>query len=220
MLRIAHLTLAYADTVVVDDLSLTAEDGEVLCVLGPSGCGKSTLLRAIAGLEPPVTGAIHLDGRDLAGLRPDQRDVGLMFQEHALFPHRTVAENVAFGPRVHGLDRASVRERVSEALALVGLGGTGDRHVDELSGGERQRVSLARALLKDAPIWILDEPLSSLDRKMAEEIMFTLNELIKEKTVLHITHQNVGSIQADKVYLMGECEVLGAANHKNGIAKS
>ena len=214
MLRIAHLTLAYADTVVVDDLSLTAEDGEVLCVLGPSGCGKSTLLRAIAGLEPPVTGAIHLDGRDLAGLRPDQRDVGLMFQEHALFPHRTVAENVAFGPRVHGLDRASVRERVSEALALVGLGGTGDRHVDELSGGERQRVALARAIAPRPRLLMLDEPLGSLDRALQTRLLEDLPRVFTElgTTVVYVTHDQDEALSlADRIAVMraGRIEQVG-----------
>ena len=215
MLRIAHLTLAYDDTVVVDDLSLTAEDGEVLCVLGPSGCGKSTLLRAVAGLEPPVAGTIHLDGRDLAGLRPDQRDVGLMFQEHALFPHRTVAENVAFGPRVHGLDRAAVRQRVSESLALVGLGGTADRHVDELSGGERQRVALARAIAPRPRLLMLDEPLGSLDRALQTRLLEDLPRVFSElgTTVLYVTHDQDEALSlADRIAVMraGRLEQLGS----------
>lgn len=214
MLRIAHLTLAYDANVVVDDLSLTAEDGEVLCVLGPSGCGKSTLLRAVAGLEPPVTGTIHLDGRDLAGLRPDQRDVGLMFQEHALFPHRTVAENVAFGPRVHGLDRADVRQRVAEALALVGLGGTADRHVDELSGGERQRVALARAIAPRPRLLMLDEPLGSLDRALQTRLLEDLPRVFAElgTTVVYVTHDQDEALSlADRIAVMraGRLEQVG-----------
>jgi thiamine transport system ATP-binding protein len=214
MLRITDLTLAYDHTVVVDDLSLTAEDGEVLCVVGPSGCGKSTLLRAVAGLEPPVTGAIHLDGRDLAGLRPDQRDVGLMFQEHALFPHRTVAENVAFGPRAHGLDRAAIRERVSEALALVGLAGTADRHVDELSGGERQRVALARAVAPRPRLLMLDEPLGSLDRALQARLLEDLPQVFTElgTTVVYVTHDQDEALSlADRVAVMraGRLEQLG-----------
>ncbi len=214
MLSISHLTLAYDGTVVVDDLSLSAADGEVLCVLGPSGCGKSTLLRAVAGLEPPVAGAIHLDGQDLAGLRPDQRDVGLMFQEHALFPHRTVAENVAFGPRVHGLDRASVRERVDGALALVGLGGTADRHVDELSGGERQRVALARAIAPRPRLLMLDEPLGSLDRALQTRLLEELPQVFTElgTTVLYVTHDQDEALSlADRIAVMrqGRLEQLG-----------
>lgn len=215
MLRISDLTLAYDGTVVVDDLSLAAEDGEVLCVLGPSGCGKSTLLRAVAGLEPPLTGTIHLDDQDLAGLRPDQRDVGLMFQEHALFPHRTVAENVAFGPRVHGLDRASVRERVGGALALVGLGGTADRHVDELSGGERQRVALARAIAPRPRLLMLDEPLGSLDRALQTRLLEELPQVFTElgTTVLYVTHDQDEALSlADRIAVMraGRIEQLGS----------
>jgi thiamine transport system ATP-binding protein len=214
MLRITDLTLAYDHTVVVDDLSLTAEDGEVLCVLGPSGCGKSTLLRAVAGLEPPVTGVIELDGRNLAGLRPDQRDVGLMFQEHALFPHRTVAENVAFGPRVHGLDRRAIRERVSEALALVGLAGTAGRHVDELSGGERQRVALARAIAPRPRLLMLDEPLGSLDRALQTRLLEDLPQVFTElgTTVVYVTHDQDEALSlADRIAVMraGRIEQLG-----------
>jgi thiamine transport system ATP-binding protein len=214
MLRITDLTLAYDHTVVVDDLSLTAEDGEVLCVVGPSGCGKSTLLRAVAGLEPPVTGAIELDGRDLAGLRPDQRGVGLMFQEHALFPHRTVAENVAFGPRVHGLDRRAIRERVSEALALVGLAGTAGRHVDELSGGERQRVALARAIAPRPRLLMLDEPLGSLDRALQTRLLEDLPQVFAElgTTVVYVTHDQDEALSlADRIAVMraGRIEQLG-----------
>ena len=205
MLEIEHLTLAYGDTVVVEDLGLTAADGEVLCVLGPSGCGKSTLLRAVAGLEPPVTGTIHLDGRDLAGLRPDQRDVGLMFQEHALFPHRTVAENVAFGPRVHGLDRNAVRQRVTEALELVGLSGTEFRHVDELSGGERQRVALARAIAPRPRLLMLDEPLGSLDRALQTRLLEDLPRVFSQlgTTVVYVTHDQDEALSlADRIAVM------------------
>ncbi|TVP67803.1 MAG: ABC transporter ATP-binding protein [Nitriliruptor sp.] len=205
MLEIEHLTLAYDDTVVVEDLALTAADGEVLCVLGPSGCGKSTLLRAVAGLEPPVTGTIHLDGRDLAGLRPDQRDVGLMFQEHALFPHRNVAENVAFGPRVHGLERDAVRQRVAEALSLVGLSGTEFRHVDELSGGERQRVALARAIAPRPRLLMLDEPLGSLDRALQTRLLEDLPRVLSQlgTTVVYVTHDQDEALSlADRIAVM------------------
>ena len=134
MLRVDDLTVLYDDHVAVDDLSLTADDGEVLCVLGPSGCGKSTLLRAIAGLVPTAGGTIELDGQILDGQRPDQRRVGLMFQDHALFPHRNVADNVGFGPRMQGMDRRETHDRVQDALHLVDLAGTDDRAIASLSG--------------------------------------------------------------------------------------
>ena len=205
MLELRDVTLAYDDTVVVDHLDLDAADGEVVCIVGPSGCGKSTLLRAIAGLEPLRSGAIHLDGDDLAGLRPDQRQVGLMFQEHALFPHRSVADNVGFGPRVHGLAADEVRERVAGALELVGLAGTEHRRVDQLSGGERQRVALARAVAPRPRLLMLDEPLGSLDRALQTRLLEELPEVFAElgTTVVYVTHdQDEALALADRVAVM------------------
>ena len=205
MLALRGVTLAYDDTVVVEDLDLDAKDGEVLCILGPSGCGKSTLLRAIAGLEPLRAGTIHLDDRDLDGLRPDQRKVGLMFQEHALFPHRTVADNVGFGPRVHGMAPEAVRERVTGSLELVGLAGTEHRRVDQLSGGERQRVALARAVAPRPRLLMLDEPLGSLDRALQTRLLEELPEVFAElgTTVVYVTHdQDEALALADRVAVM------------------
>ncbi len=205
MLELRGITLAYDETVVVESLDLSADDGAVLCLLGPSGCGKSTLLRAIAGLEAPRAGTIHLDGHDLAGLRPDQRQVGLMFQEHALFPHRTVADNVGFGPRVRGLDPDTVQQRTDEALRLVGLAGTEHRRVDQLSGGERQRVALARAVAPRPQLLMLDEPLGSLDRALQTRLLAELPEVFAAlgTTVVYVTHdQNEALELADQVAVM------------------
>ena len=214
MLSIRDLTLRYGDTTVVHTLDLDAAAGEVLCVLGPSGCGKSTLLRAVAGLHTPAAGTIHLDGQDLAGLRPDQRDVGLMFQEHALFPHRTVAENVAFGPTVRGLEPDLVRARVTEALELVGLAGTGPRRVDELSGGERQRVALARSIAPRPRLLMLDEPLGSLDRALQTRLLEELPQVFAElgTTVVYVTHDQDEALSlAERIAVMraGRIEQLG-----------
>ena len=214
MLELAGVTLAYGTTEVVSDLHLAARDGEVLVLLGPSGCGKSTLLRAIAGLEPLVAGHIRLDGQDLAGLRPDQREVGLMFQEHALFPHRSVADNVAFGPRVRGLARAEVSTRVADALALVGLEGTGHRRVDELSGGERQRVALARAIAPRPRLLMLDEPLGSLDRALQTRLLEELPQVLAElgTTVVYVTHDQDEALSlADRIAVLraGRLQQLG-----------
>lgn len=215
MLQIDGLTLAYDDHVVVRDLSLRAAEGEVLCVLGPSGCGKSTLLRAIAGLEPPVTGSIRLDGRDLAGLRPDQRGVGLMFQDHALFPHRTVGDNVGFGPRMHGMSARDTAARIRETLALVGLAGMHDRRVTELSGGERQRVALARGIAPRPRLLMLDEPLGSLDRALQSRLLEELPRVFAElgTTVLYVTHDQQEALSlADRVAVMqaGTLQQVGA----------
>ena len=205
MLTVSGLTVRYGEHVAVDDLDLEARAGEVVCVLGPSGCGKSTLLRAIAGLEPPVAGAIRLDGHDLAGLRPDQREVGLMFQDHALFPHRTVAQNVAFGPRMQGLSRAEIAARVEETLALVDLAGYGERSVDELSGGERQRVALARTIAPRPRLLMLDEPLGSLDRTLRDRLLDDLPRLFAAlgTTVLYVTHDQEEALSlADRVAVL------------------
>jgi thiamine transport system ATP-binding protein len=204
-LEVRGLTVRYGDTVAVRDLDLTAADGEVVVVLGPSGCGKSTLLRAIAGLERPTAGRILLDGRDVTDLRPDRREVGLMFQDHALFPHRTVAENVGFGPRVRGLPHAEVEHRVERLLRLVRLEALAGRMVTALSGGEQQRVALARALATEPQLLMLDEPLGSLDRALGDELLAELSRIVTTvgTTVLHVTHdQDEALAVADRVVVM------------------
>jgi thiamine transport system ATP-binding protein len=205
MLEVRGLTVSYGSHVAVDDLDLTAADGEVLGILGPSGCGKSTLLRAIAGLEPPDRGTIRLDGILLDGLRPDQREVGLMFQDHALFPHRTVAENVGFGPRMRGWSAKEIAGRVRDALDLVDLAGTGGRPVTSLSGGEQQRVALARAVAAQPRLLMLDEPLGSLDRALRDRLLTDLPALLRNlgTTVLYVTHdQDEALALADRVAVM------------------
>jgi thiamine transport system ATP-binding protein len=205
MLEIDRLTVTYGATVAVDDVSLHADPGEVLVVLGPSGCGKSTLLRTVAGLEPPTRGRVRLDGEDLAGRRPDQRGVGLAFQDHALFPHRSVADNVAFGPRMRGWPPGEVRHRVDEVLALVDLAGYGGRRVTELSGGEAQRVALARAIAPRPRLLMLDEPLGSLDRALRDRLLIELPRVFAETgaTVVHVTHdQDEALTLADRVVVM------------------
>jgi thiamine transport system ATP-binding protein len=204
-LDVRDLTVHYGEAVAVRDLDLTATDGEVVVVLGPSGCGKSTLLRAIAGLERPTSGRVLLAGRDVTELRPDQRRVGLMFQDHALFPHRTVAENVGFGPRMQRLPAERIRERVDRLLALVRLELLGDREVTSLSGGEQQRVALARALATEPRLLMLDEPLGSLDRALGDELLTEIARIVASvgTTVLHVTHdQDEALAIADRVVVM------------------
>jgi thiamine transport system ATP-binding protein len=205
MLEIDALSVRYGETLAVDEVTLHADAGEVLVVLGPSGCGKSTLLRAVAGLEPPAAGTVRLGGRDLAGLRPDQREVGLAFQDHALFPHRSVADNVAFGPRMRGWTDAEVTDRVAEVLASVDLDGFGPRRVTELSGGEAQRVALARALAPRPRLLMLDEPLGSLDRELRDRLLVELPRVFAASgaTVVHVTHdQDEALTLADRVAVM------------------
>ncbi|GGI06761.1 ABC transporter ATP-binding protein [Egicoccus halophilus] len=214
MLRVHDVRIRYADRLAVDGVDLTVGDGEVVAVLGPSGCGKSTLLRAVAGLEPLDDGTIVLDGHDLAGRRPDQRPVGLMFQDHALFPHRDVGDNVGFGPRMQGLPADVVTARTREALALVELAGAERREVTELSGGEQQRVALARAVAVHPRLLMLDEPLGSLDRALRDQLLAQLPEVFGRVGcgVLYVTHdQDEALTLADRVAVMRAGRLLQVA---------
>jgi thiamine transport system ATP-binding protein len=171
-------------------VDLDVEQGETIAVLGPSGGGKSTLLRAIAGLQPLDAGSVTLDGRSLAGIPPHRRGIGLMFQDDALFPHRDVAANIAFGLRMQGAGRAEKEARVTELLALVGLEGREHRAVASLSGGERKRVALARALAPAPRVLLLDEPLGGLDRPLHDRLVSELRDLFDEirQTAVYVTH--------------------------------
>jgi thiamine transport system ATP-binding protein len=204
-LEITGLTVRYGSFTAVSTVDITVADSEVVALLGPSGCGKSTLLRAVAGLERSTGGTIRWDGVDLAGVAVHRRDFGLVFQDGQLFPHKDVAGNVAFGLRMHGVDKAERAGRVDELLALVGLAGYGDRRVTELSGGEQQRVALARALAPKPRLLLLDEPLSALDRALREQLAVDLAALLRETetTALVVTHDHDEAFTlADRVALM------------------
>ena len=215
MLHVEALEVRYGDTVALDGVDLVVEDGAVVSVLGPSGSGKSTLLRAVAGLEPPVRGRVAWDGDDLTRVPPHRRQLGLMFQDHTLFPHRDVLGNVAFGLRMRHVPVAHAAARAAELLALVGLAGYEHRHVTELSGGEQQRVALARALAPAPRLLMLDEPLGSLDRALRERLMVELRELFTRLglTSLYVTHDHDEAFAlADRVAVMheGRIEQLGS----------
>ena len=179
MLTITDLVVRYGDVAALDGIDLEVADSEVVCVLGPSGCGKSTLLRAIAGLEPPDRGTVAWDGHDLAPVPPHRRELGLMFQDHALFPHRDVIGNVVFGLRMQRRPAAQADRRARELLSLVGLGGYEHRRIAELSGGEQQRVALARALAPAPRLLMLDEPLGSLDRNLRDRLVLELRDAVR-----------------------------------------
>ena len=204
-LGLQGLSVRYGDFAAVSEVDLDVADGEVVALLGPSGCGKSTLLRAVAGLELPAAGTIRWDGTDLAGVAVHRRDFGLVFQDGQLFPHKDVAANVAFGMRMHHVDKSRRTERIEELLALVGLVGYGHRRVTELSGGEQQRVALARALAPKPRLLLLDEPLSALDRALREQLAVDLAALLRDTgtTALVVTHDHDEAFTlADRVALM------------------
>lgn len=204
-LQITDLTVRYAETVAVNDVSLSLDTGQVLAVLGPSGCGKSTLLRAVAGLEPPSAGSIVSDDQDLAGVPTHRRGFALMFQDGQLFTHLTVARNVDYALRLRRVSAAQRTARVAELLGLVGLEGYGDRLPASLSGGERQRVALARALAVDPRLLLLDEPLSALDRTLRQRLAGDLRQILTEAgtTALMVTHDHEEAFAvADRMAVM------------------
>ena len=211
MLRVEGLTVRFGDTIAVDGVDLVVGDGEVVCVLGPSGCGKSTLLQAVTGLIVPDAGRVTWDGQDLAGVPTHKRGFGLMFQDHALFPHASVARNVGFGLRMQHRPRHEVQRRVEDLLEVVGLAGYGDRGVAELSGGEQQRVALARALAPEPRVLLLDEPLGALDRALRERLIDELDGIFDRlgSTVLYVTHdQDEALALADRLVVMRAGQVV------------
>jgi putative spermidine/putrescine transport system ATP-binding protein len=204
-----------APVTAVDGVNLDIGDGEFFSMLGPSGSGKTTVLRLIAGFEQPTAGRILLGGEDVSRLAPFQRDVNTVFQDYALFPHLTVAGNVAYGLRVKGVGRAERRARAEQALGTVRLAGYGPRRPAQLSGGERQRVALARALVNRPKVLLLDEPLGALDLRLREEMQVELKAIQREVgiTFLFVTHdQGEALTMSDRiaVFNRGRVEQVGA----------
>jgi thiamine transport system ATP-binding protein len=213
-LRLEEIGVTIDGRPIVEHVTLDVASGERLALLGPSGSGKSTILRVVAGLQPPTAGRMLLDGNDVTRVPPHRRGVGLVFQDAALFPHRDVAGNVGFGPRVAGLGTAERAARVGEALELVGLAGTERRDVTTLSGGEAQRVALARALAPRPKVLLLDEPLGALDGPLRLRLQNDLRALFERLslTVVHVTH-DVGEAFAlgDRVAILREGRIAQVA---------
>ncbi len=206
-LTVEEIVVRYDGTTALDRFSLEVAPGEIMAVVGPSGSGKSTLLRAIAGLEPLVAGRISLGQQDLSGVPTHRRNLGLMFQDHGLFSHLSVSNNIGYGLKTAGVDKAGRHQRVSELLDLVGLAGFGDRSTDELSGGEAQRVALARALAPEPGLLMLDEPLGSLDRALRDQLTGELRRLLREvgQTAVHVTHDQAEAFAlADRVAIVSD----------------
>jgi thiamine transport system ATP-binding protein len=211
LLEVISVTKTFVDMPVLRDVSFDADEGEIVCLLGPSGCGKTTLLRIIAGLETADSGHVIFAGRQLAGIPVHRRGFGLMFQDYALFPHKDVAANVAFGPQMQTLSRSQIEGRVAEMLELVGLTGYERRRVYDLSGGEQQRVALARSLAPGPRLLMLDEPLGSLDRSLREGLMNELRAILKRVgvTAIYVTHdQEEAFAIADRVIIMEQGRVV------------
>jgi ABC-type Fe3+/spermidine/putrescine transport system ATPase subunit len=213
-LELDHLTRIFAGAPAVHELALSVGEHEIVTLLGPSGCGKTTTLRMIAGFETPNSGRVVLGGRDVTQLPPQKRGFGMVFQHYALFPHMSVAANVAFGLETAGLMRGEIDERVARALELVRLPGAGDRSISSLSGGQQQRVALARALAPQPLVLLLDEPLSNLDAALREQTRRELRTLVKEIgiTTVYVTHDQEEAFDlSDRIAVMreGRLEQLG-----------
>lgn len=214
-LELDGLQKGFGPNQVVQGVSLAAEQGEFISFLGPSGCGKTTTLRMVAGFESPDAGAIRIEGRDVTGLRPRQRKIGMVFQAYALFPNLTVAENIAFGLKVAGESRAEIAARVREMLEVIHLPELGGRYPFQLSGGQQQRVALARALAVRPKLLLLDEPLSALDAKIRVSLRDEIRAIQRRLgiTTIYVTHDQEEALSmSDRILVMnaGRVEQLGA----------
>jgi spermidine/putrescine transport system ATP-binding protein len=217
MIRLERISKRFGEALAVDDVSIEIARGEFFSMLGPSGCGKTTTLRMIAGFEEPSTGRVLLDGDDVTLVSPRHRNVNMVFQDYALFPHMSVGENVGFGLKLKRVGRAEVRERIEEMLAVVRLEDLGERRPAELSGGQRQRVALARALVNRPAALLLDEPLGALDLKLRREMQLELKRIQKttETTFVYVTHDPEEALtMSDRIAVMDGGRVQQLADPK------
>ncbi|KAB1190570.1 ATP-binding cassette domain-containing protein [Haloferax sp. MBLA0076] len=208
--QISGVTKSFGDVLAVDDVSFEAERGEFVSLLGPSGCGKTTTLRMIAGLETPTSGTIEIGGEVVTEQPPYERDIGMVFQHYALFPHKTVGENVGFPLKMRGVGKEERRERVADALEMVRLPGMMDRSPTELSGGQQQRVALARALVFEPNVLLMDEPLSALDRVLRQKMRIELERIQEEIgiTTIYVTHDQMEAFSlSDRVIVLDQGEL-------------
>ena len=214
IIQIRNVTKRFGKVAAVDNVSLDIMAGEFFVLLGPSGCGKTTLLRMIAGFEVPTEGQILIDGQDMSRVPPNKRPVNMVFQSYAVFPHMSVADNVAYGLKIAGVGRGEREDRVREALNLVKLGGFEDRMPDQMSGGQRQRVALARSLVMRPKVLLLDEPLSALDAKLRAQMQFELADLQEAVgiTFVTVTHdQDEALSMASRIAVINKGEVAQLA---------
>ena len=206
-LAVKNLKKSFGRNDVLKGVSFKVESGKFLSLLGPSGCGKSTILRIICGLETPDSGEVLVDGVDVTKVRPEKRNIGLVFQNYALFPSMNVAKNVGYGLKMQKVPEREINERVQEALELVKLPGYGSRRINQLSGGEQQRIALARALVTRPSILLLDEPLSALDRKVRAEMQYEIRNIQRQigTTTVFVTHdQEEALTMSDQIILMNK----------------
>ena len=208
-LELQGLTKRFGEFTAVDSMNLKAAEGEIIALLGGSGCGKTTTLRMIAGFTEPTAGQILVDGENVSTIPPYRRNIGIFFQNYALFPHMTVFENVAFGLKLQKLPKNEIRERVEHMLALVKLTGMDKRYPRQLSGGQQQRVSIARALAGNPSVILADEPTGALDSRTGREVLGFLQKLNQEgDTVVLITHDNSIAVKAKRIVRLQDGRII------------
>ena len=217
-LVLKNVTKAFGKSVVIDDLDLTIKRGTMVTLLGPSGCGKTTILRLVAGLENPTSGQIFIDGEDVTKSSIQNRDICIVFQSYALFPHMSIGDNVGYGLRMQNVSKEERKQRVKEALELVDLAGFEDRYVDQISGGQQQRVALARALVLKPKVLLFDEPLSNLDANLRRAMREKIRELQQSLgiTSLYMTHDQTEAFAvSDEVIVMNKGKIMQKAPAKD-----
>ena len=206
-IKLEHLTKRFGDTVAVNDLSITLESGKLIALLGPSGCGKTTTLRIIGGFEKPDKGQVIFDGEDITNMPPNKRQLNTVFQKYALFTHMSIAENIAFGLKIKGRSKSYIDDKIKYALKLVNLDGFENRSVDSLSGGQQQRIAIARAIVNEPKLLLLDEPLGALDLKLRQDMQYELIRLKNELgiTFIYVTHdQEEALTMSDTIIVMNQ----------------
>ena len=192
------------ETVAVKDFTLKIEKGQLVTLLGPSGCGKTTTLRMIAGFETPTSGKIFLEGKDITNDPPNKRDISMVFQSYALFPHMTVKENIEFGLKIKKLPKNAIEEKVKNIISLTGLEGMENRRPDQISGGQQQRVALARSLVMEPKVLLFDEPLSNLDAKLRESMRSEIRRIQKELNItsVYVTHDQTEAMSISDIIIV------------------
>ncbi|WP_257812513.1 ferric ABC transporter ATP-binding protein [Aggregatibacter actinomycetemcomitans] len=217
-LVLKNITKSFGKSVVIDNLDLTIKRGTMVTLLGPSGCGKTTVLRLVAGLENPTSGQIFIDGEDVTKSSIQNRDICIVFQSYALFPHMSIGDNVGYGLRMQNVSKEERKQRVKEALELVDLAGFEERYVDQISGGQQQRVALARALVLKPKVLLFDEPLSNLDANLRRAMREKIRELQQSLgiTSLYVTHDQTEAFAvSDEVIVMNKGKIMQKASAKN-----
>lgn len=215
LIDLQHITKIYDDNTVLDDLNLYIRENEFLTLLGPSGCGKTTTLRIIGGFEKPDNGCVLFNGKDITNMPPNKRQLNTVFQKYALFPHMTIAENIAFGLKIKGKTKSYIQDKIRYALKLVNLDGYENRMPDSLSGGQQQRIAIARAIVNEPKLLLLDEPLGALDLKLRQDMQYELIRLKNELgiTFIYVTHdQEEALTMSDTVVVMnkGNIQQIGS----------